>query len=166
MLIQTLLTVIVFFSPADSVRTPDILYGRVLDCISEDSATRVFLRLDPEVSVRQSLRLVDTLYTIDRFPFDDDTAHESVSIYRAIALRPLRLQYVPSLSDEEHMTTTRGIVFASPAEHGVILVEIFVPREGVTSYEEYCMSDNSLKFLLSVAPEERVRLVRHVMLLR
>ena len=166
MLIQALLTVIVFFPPADSVRAPDILYGRVLDCISEDSATRVFLRLDPEDSVRPSLRLVDTLYTIDRFPFDDDTAHESVSIYRAITLRPLHLQYVPSLSHEEQMTTTRGIVFASPSEHGAILVEIFVPRKGMTSYEEYCMSANSLKFLLSVDPEDGVRVVRHIMLLR
>jgi hypothetical protein len=83
-----------------------------------------------------------------------------------ITLRPLRLQYVPLLSHKEHLATTRGIVFVSPSEHGAILVEIFVPREGMMSYEEYCMVANSLKFLLSVDPEYAVRVVRHVILLR
>jgi hypothetical protein len=166
MLIPVFCTAILFFPALDSGCTSEILYGRVFDCISGDSSARTFLQLDPADSVRQALQLVDTLYTIDRFPFDDDTGQESVSIYRAITLRPLRKQYVPSLSGKEHETTTRGIVFVSPSEHGSILVEIFATHKGMTTYEEYCMSTDSMKFLLSAGSDCTVRVVRHIRLLR
>jgi hypothetical protein len=153
-------------SPPDSGCPPSFLYQQVYALVCAEPALREFLDLGPSTIAAQELMTIDTLYTIDRFPFDVDTVHSAISVYRADMLRPLRTRYAPFLSRNFSYVTPQGVMFVSFVENGDILSEVFRTRKGTGSYEEYRMSAEGLKFLLTVSPDCSVHVVRHVLLLR
>ncbi len=152
-------------APADSVIAEDV-YIRAADAILGDSATALFLRREEGLEVPLSICVAESLYTLDRFPFDTSPGDSAVSVYKADMLRPVRSFPVTWPPRFRGGATPAGILFISLREKGAILAELFVFDPLLASYEAYCIARDSLKFLLQVTRGNRVSITGRVRLLR
>jgi len=141
-------------------------FVRVLDRVSSCPETARFLGLDDRLATRADLCVSDSIYSIDRFPFGLDLDSSEVSIFRADMLGPVRAIFVPDLASLPSTDRPRGMVFLSIPRQDTILAEVFPYRQEFRSYEEYCMSTDSMKFLLWAGPEGPAAILHFVHLLR
>jgi hypothetical protein len=151
--------------PADSVSVEDV-YLRAADAILGDSATALFLRRGEGTEIPLSIGVAESLYTLDRFPFDTSPGDSAVSVYKADMLRPVRAYPVTWPPRFRGGATPAGILFISLREKGFILGELFVFDPILASYEAYCIARDSLKFLLHVTRSNLVSITGRVRLLR
>jgi hypothetical protein len=112
------------------------------------------------------LMIVDSLFTLDRFPFDTVLGDSVVSVYKADVLRPLRSFPAPWLAGITHATRPAGVLYLARREGDDIVGELFPFDSACRSYEDYTISSNSLKYLLHIIPRKSIQIVRRVRLLR
>jgi len=141
-------------------------FDRVLDRVSSCSETALFLGIDDRLATRADLCVSDSIYSLDRFPFGLDLDSREVSIFRADMLGPVRAIFVPELASLPVPDRPRGIVFLSIPRQDTILAEVFPYRQDFTTYEEYCLSTDSMKYLLWAGPRGPAAIIRFVRLLR
>lgn len=158
--LATLLTI-----PADTV-TGENAYVRTADAIINDSATMAFLRRNDSTNVSPGICVADSLSTLDRFPFDAYPGDSVVSVFKADMLRPVRSSPTEWPARLRRVESPAGILFISRQEGRTILAELFFFDPGYRSYEEYCITSDSLKFLLQVGRGGRVTIAGRVRLLR
>ena len=151
--------------PADSA-PEGAVYVRAVTLVLEDTATAAFL--GPEDSARSGMtvRVVDSLYTLDRFPFDTYPGETVVSVYKADMLRPVRSTPAPWFARFGNGGPPRGILFVARRDGESILAELFAYVPHYRSYEEYCIASDSLKFHFRITPGRRVVIAGRVRLLR
>jgi len=141
-------------------------YVRTVDAVISDTRAAEFLRQEKHPDVSPAIRVADSLYTLDRFPFDTYPDDSVVSVYKAEMLRPVRSFPADWPARLQRVESPAGILFISRQEGRTILAELFVFDPAYRSYEEYCIASDSLKFLLHVAHGGRVTIAGRVHLLR
>jgi hypothetical protein len=139
-------------------------YTLAFTLIAAHQATRDFLDIRSQVAVEEAIAIVDTVYTIDRFPFDSPLHGDVVSIYRAEVIRPLHARYAPWLAYGYARPGARGILFFSIIERGAFIAELFPMDPALRSYEQYSVALTGLKFLFSFGASGHIELRRHVRL--
>ena len=160
-----ILGILLMMLPGDTAAPIDV-YQRVFAFVASDSSTAAFLACEARGDMRSLLRVADSIYTLDRFPFDSDEDAEALSVYHADMLRPLRAAFAPTLAQLSSPDPSRGILFFSFLEGSALLAEVFSFHADYHTYEEYCLSTHSLKFLFSVPPSGIPQLLGRRCLLR
>lgn len=152
-------------APPDSAQVKEASLNAV-EAILADSATALFLRREAGIADPLTIAVAESLYTLDRFPFDAFPGDTAVSVYKADMLRPLRSIHAPWLSRFRRALPPTGRLFLSPIERGAIVAELFVFDPHAMSYEAYCIASNSLKFLVRITRGNRAVIAGRVRLLR
>lgn len=151
--------------PADSMAAEDV-YVRAADAILHDSASALFLRRDGRTHDPLTVCLAESLYTLDRFPFDAYPGDSAVSVYKADMLRPVRSFPTAWPARLRCAGPPDGMLFIARREGSSIIAELFVFDPRHRSYEAYCIASDSMKFLLHVTRGNRVAIAGRVRLLR
>jgi hypothetical protein len=141
------------------------MYARAFDTLATEPATASFLGVAGR-EVYHITSIADSLFTIDRYPFDGDSFGETVSVYGAVNLRPIHSFPAPWLGRLTSPTEPKGVLFFSTLERGEIIAELFAYHEEYLSYEEYCTSVDGLKFLLRIGSDGHPSIRYRVRLLR
>lgn len=139
-------------------------YARAFTLIAAHQATREFLELRSQSPAEEAIAIVDTVYTLDRFPFDSPLDGDAVSVYRADVIRPLHARHAPWLAYGCARPGARGILFFSIIERWGFIAELFPMDPALRSYEQYSVTLTGLKFLFSFGESGRIELRRHVRL--
>ncbi|MEW6511124.1 MAG: hypothetical protein AB1428_09225 [Bacteroidota bacterium] len=167
MSILTLLTLASAIPCMQVDSTPAAMYARIIDQILHHPATAQFLGVEMSAVASTDVVVVDSLYTIDRFPFDRPVREgDEISVYKADVLRPLRTFPAPWMPHHGTGDRPRGILFVSRDEEGVVIAEVFVVRQGSRAYEEYALAKDSLKFMVRCGRDGTIRSILYVLLLR
>lgn len=141
-------------------------YVRVFDLVSSLPETVRFLGVAEREGARAELSVPDSVYSLDLFPFGQESDSPEVSIFRADMLGPVRAVYAPELARTRSRTDVQGIVFISLVRQDTIIAEVFPFHKEFGSYDDYCVSTDGMKYLLWAPREGPARLLRVIRLLR